>query len=153
MRRRVLPILVLIGFGLMACSKKNETPFEKQLDSLRKEKVTIEGKISDLQSKLSTKSLPAAALPVTISIATNQTFAHVVDSKGEVDSRSSLNITPQMAGRITRVNVVNGQAVKKGQLLVEIDAEIIRKGIAEVMTQLMTNNQREAVRRHLVAAG
>ncbi|MBC8125079.1 MAG: efflux RND transporter periplasmic adaptor subunit, partial [Candidatus Kapabacteria bacterium] len=121
---------------LVACSKESETPFERQLDSLRKEKATIESKISDLQSKLGTRALPAVAQPVTIVLAKNQPFAHVVDAKGEVDSRSTLQITPQMAGRITRVNVVNGQAVKKGQLLVEIDAEIVRKGIAEVMTQL-----------------
>ena len=136
MNLRFLSLLVLLVFGLAACSNESGTPFEKQLDSLRKEKATIESKINDLQSKLGTKALPAVAQPVTVVMAANQSFVHVVDAKGEVDARSSLRITPQMPGRITRVNVANGQAVKKGQLLVEIDAEIIRKGIAEVMTQL-----------------
>ncbi|MCX6139683.1 MAG: efflux RND transporter periplasmic adaptor subunit [Candidatus Kapabacteria bacterium] len=136
MNLRFLPIIALLGFGVIACSKNSDKPIQAQLDSLRKEKSNIESKIEELQGKLGTKGTPAEAQPVTIISAAFQSFAHVVDVKGTVDSRSSLQITPQMAGRIVKVNVVNGQPIAKGQLLVELDAEIIRKGVEEVKTQL-----------------
>ena len=41
MNLRFLSLLVLLVFGLAACSNESGTPFEKQLDSLRKEKATI----------------------------------------------------------------------------------------------------------------
>ncbi|MBK6292321.1 MAG: efflux RND transporter periplasmic adaptor subunit [Ignavibacteria bacterium] len=133
---RTISSIVLIGIVTMACSKDTDKPLEQQLDSLRTEKAKIEEKITELQKKLGKVNTPLAAQPVTTITAAMQSFAHVLDAKGTVDSRSSLQITPQMAGRIVRVNVVNGEAISKGQLLVELDAEIVRKGIEEVKTQL-----------------
>ena len=92
---RTISSVVLIGLITMACSKDSDTPLERQLDSLRTEKENIEGKITELQKKLGKQSTPVAAQPVTTVAAAMQAFAHVVDAKGTVDSRSSLQITPQ----------------------------------------------------------
>lgn len=136
MNMRFLPIIVVMGLSIAACSESVDRPAQEQLDSLLKEKSIIESKIEALQEELGKGGTPAVAQSVTVASTALQAFAHVVDVKGTVDSRSSVQITPQMGGRIVKVNVVNGQPIAKGQLLVELDAEIIRKGIEEVKTQL-----------------
>lgn len=130
--RIVLSLLVVAGV-IVACGGEAE-PADKQLAKLRAERAAIDEKIRVLE-KSGTGEKPVE-VPVTVHATVNAPFEHILDVKGVVESRTTVTITPKMAGMITRLAVTNGQGVTKGQLLVEIDNAMIKAGLDEVQTQL-----------------
>ncbi len=136
MKVHILTMLVIAGAVLAACSSNSDQPLDKQIEALRKERAAIDDKIRAMEAQLGTKARTSDAQVVTTMTTAVAPFAHIIDVKGSVDSRSTVQVSPQMGGRIVSVNVISGQAVAKGQLLYELDAEVIRKGIDEVKVQL-----------------
>lgn len=135
MMSRFTVIGVLAVITLAAC-QPSDVPPEKQLEQLRAERAKIDGQIRDLEKTLGKNGDANGTAPVTVFTTASGAFNHVVDVKGSIDSRSTIDLTAKMSGQITAMNVRNGQTVTKGQLLVEIDNEMIKKGIEEVRTQL-----------------
>jgi len=128
----LLPFAVL----LISCGKSEAPSSKQRLDQLRAEKLRIEKEIKELEASLPADAGGTSAMPVSVIAATTSDLVHLVDAKGTVDARSTITISPLMAGRITRVNVIPGQAVTAGQVLLEMDDELIRKGIKEVEVQI-----------------
>ncbi|MEY3385969.1 MAG: hypothetical protein RIR53_780 [Bacteroidota bacterium] len=128
----LLPIIIL----LFSCGKSDAPSPKERLEQLRSERTRIEREIKQIESTLSSADAGSASLPVSVLAAATSDLAHQVEVKGTVDARSTITLSPQMGGRITRVNVTPGQAVTAGQVLVELDDELIRKGIKEVEVQL-----------------
>lgn len=135
MMSRFTVIGVLAVITLAAC-QPSDVPPEKQLEQLRAERAKIDGQIRDLEKTLGKNGDANGTAPVSIFTTASGAFNHVVDVKGTVDSRSTVDIMAKMAGQIISLNVKNGQTVSKGQLLMEIDNEVIKRGIEEVRTQL-----------------
>jgi membrane fusion protein, multidrug efflux system len=94
----------------------------------------LDAEIRDLESKLG--PVEEKSTPVTTMVTKVQPFRHMIEVKGSVDSRSTISVAPQMSGRIVRLAVSNGQTVKQGQLLFELDAEVVKRSWEEVETQL-----------------
>ncbi|QBS38070.1 MULTISPECIES: efflux RND transporter periplasmic adaptor subunit [Thermaerobacter] len=67
-------------------------------------------------------SEPPAAVPVEVAEAVPGTLAQPVELPGRVRARAEVPVRPQVAGPITAVHVEVGQRVRKGQVLVELDA-------------------------------
>src|SRR6476469_7143498 len=59
--------------------------------------------------------------PVTVATVTKKTVPIQLQAIGNVQSSSTVSVTPQASGRITGVYFKKGQEVKKGQLLFSID--------------------------------
>lgn len=136
MQISTISAVAIFGLMLTACSSESGQSVEKQLDELRKQRATIDQKIQQLEAGKSPAEKSTGAQPVETMSLVPQLFQHHVDAKGTVDSRSSVTISPLMGGRVDMLSIVNGQAVKKGQLLLELDNEVIKKGIDEVQLQL-----------------
>lgn len=136
MSLRIFISLVLIGVAFTACSTDDSLPIDKQIEVLRMERASLDDKIRTLEMRLGPKAVLNGAQVVTTMTTTIAPFAHVLDVKGAVDSKSTVQVSTQTGGRIIRVNVVSGQAVAKGQLLIELDAELVQKGLEEVKLQL-----------------
>jgi len=134
--RIILLTGIVAALTLASCSNESELPKDQLLLNLKKERATIDDKISALERELGKAAGSKDGIPVSTMTATQHDFQHVIDVKGSVDSRSSVMVTAKMAGTIAKLTVTNGQMVKKGQLLVELDAEITKRGIDEVKTQL-----------------
>jgi membrane fusion protein (multidrug efflux system) len=134
--RIILLTSIAAALTLMSCSKEGDLPKDKLLEQLKKERTAIDEKISVLERDLGKVAGKNEGIPVSTITASQRDFEHVIDVKGSVDSRSSVMVTAKMAGTIAKLTVSNGQMVKKGQLLVELDAEITKRGIDEVKTQL-----------------
>ena len=64
------------------------------------------------------------------------TFSHYFDVHGVVEANKNAQLFAETPGVIKKIYVQKGQQVGAGQLLLEIDAEIIDKNIAEVQTSL-----------------
>ncbi|MDZ4744504.1 MAG: efflux RND transporter periplasmic adaptor subunit [bacterium] len=134
---RLITLLTALVLIAVACNKeesvKDLMAKRTELDNQMRD---LDAKIKVLEAKQDTTGQAAKRQPVSVVTTSLQTFDHVINVKGSVDSRSSVQITSKMAGTIIRLNVTNGQSVRKGQLLAELDAEITKRAMEEVQTQL-----------------
>tara|TARA_Y100000310_G_scaffold337332_1_gene424151 strand:- start:5720 stop:6799 length:1080 start_codon:yes stop_codon:yes gene_type:complete len=110
-----------------------------QLKSLKEEKKELEAQIKTLESELKAEGLLKAEIneiSVTSVKMSPTPFKHEIEVRGGVESRKDVVLSAETMGRIVAINVTEGQKVSKGQLLIQLDADIIRNNIGEVETQL-----------------
>jgi multidrug efflux system membrane fusion protein len=88
------------------------------------------------------KSAPASAgggapgggmppIPVTTAVATSENVPLEVDIVGTIDASSRVEVKSQVAGQIMKVSFTEGQDVKQGQLLFEIDKRPYQDAVAQ----------------------
>lgn len=73
---------------------------------------------------------------VTTQIVKRDTFIHYIQITGSVDAINRAYISSQMNGQITKLYVQDGERVTQGQLLVELNAAVLKSSIVEIQTQL-----------------
>jgi membrane fusion protein, multidrug efflux system len=136
-------ILVTLLAFLASCNQGGsdlETK-KKELDEARKEYQDLKEKIDAMEKELSeldpefAKETDKAILVSTFSLE-KKSFAHQIEVRGSVASRKNVLISAETSGTIKRVHVKEGQRVTKGQVLVTLDADVIRNSISELKTQL-----------------
>jgi len=139
-----IPFLVKSLFGLLLISSllasggksvKNDPVAE--LASLKDQRAELEAKITALEKELESKGLIVKRLrTVAITEVKTGTFRHFIDLQGRVDAEESVAATSKIPGTLKRVLVDNGDNVKKGQLLAELDDAVIKKNLEELEGQL-----------------
>ncbi|UXP31184.1 efflux RND transporter periplasmic adaptor subunit [Reichenbachiella agarivorans] len=139
--KRYISIAVLSSL-LVACGGGNELDQKKEeVVKLRDEMLKMKQQVAELESEIKTqdpeygKKEINAVLVTTIKMEP-QHFEHKIEVRGGVESRTNVVVSSEIPGKIIKVAVVEGQVVKKGQLLVELDNEILRNNIAELKTNL-----------------
>lgn len=100
-----------------------------QMDSLSNMLNTVEQQISKLDT---TKRLTS----VTVIKAEVKAFKHFIEVQGVVEADQSVELYPERSGSITSIYIKEGQQVKKGQILAQIDNSILESSRAELQTQL-----------------
>ena len=73
---------------------------------------------------------------VTTTTAERTDFDHYVSIQGSVQSDEYVYASSEMGGRILKMNLKEGQSVRKGQLVATIDMEVVDKQIAEIEKSL-----------------
>jgi RND family efflux transporter MFP subunit len=63
-------------------------------------------------------------------------FLHYFDVFGMVEADKSINLYTTASGTVKKIYVKNGQSVKKGQLLLTLDTDIMMSSLAELETGL-----------------
>jgi hypothetical protein len=137
--KKVFQITRVCGLVVMfwACSGgEKQTELKKKQDelaNLKKEYVTLTGKISSLEQELSV--LDTAKKDVTKLIAVESlqqsTFNHYIDLQGIIDAEDISYVAPRgMGGVVKSILVKQGDVVKKGQLLLKLDDALQRQGVA-----------------------
>jgi RND family efflux transporter MFP subunit len=124
---------------LASCGGGGSQDPAAQLAALKDQKAKLDVQIADLEKQVSatnpaTKKIRTVGL-TEIKIAP---FRHYIDLQGKVDADESVMATAKMAGSLKRVLVKNGDNVRKGQLLAEIDDAVMVKSLAELEGQLAT---------------
>ncbi len=86
-------------------------------------------------------AMPVEAAPVRVDVAQRQ-----IQAIGTLRSNESVIIRPEVPGRIVAINFQEGQRVRKGQVLVQLDASLERAELvqAEAMAQLARANHARA---------
>jgi membrane fusion protein, multidrug efflux system len=119
---------------LAACSSKNapEDPIA-QLAALKEQKTALDAQILTLEKQLEAKGLIAKKLhTVALKEISAAPFRHFIDLQGRVDASESVTATSKIPGALKKVYVDNGDYVKNGQLLAEIEDAVILKNLAEM---------------------
>ena len=87
-------------------------------------------------------------IPVTTDKAVRRTILQTVSATGKVQPETEVKISPEVAGEIIELPVVDGQSVKKGDLLVHIKPDtykaLLEQQEAAISTAKATNLQQKA---------
>ena len=138
-------ILIIISFLILLSCKKEvkEIPLptsiaglklekskqEKVKDSISKIIVKIENKLSELDT------VKKLALVSTIKISPSH-YEHFISIQGNTKTDKNIMVRPLANGIITGVFVKEGQRVKKGQKMFQLDDAVLKNTIYEVKNQL-----------------
>jgi len=122
-------ILLLVSCGTKGTDKKAE------LEKLKKEHDKLAIEISKLEKEL----YPAGdniATPVNVESLKKAPFEHYIEVQGRIDGNENIGVSPRTPGVVTRILVKEGDRVKKGQILAELDAEVLKQTKKELQAQL-----------------
>ncbi len=123
---------------LLSCQSDLETK-KAELAEAKKSLAELKTQISTLESELAELDTTQKAENVVL-ISSQKVekipFAHQVTFRGAVASKKNVTISAETMGRIESIRVREGQSVTKGQILIALDADIIKNSIAELKTSL-----------------
>ncbi len=146
--KHFLSLLFLAALLLAACSNPSESgeslpesPAEQRalLQQKKEQLAAIQEDITKLESILGVEANKAAdgeAKLVTTMVLAKSTFRRFSEIQGNVTPVKSNTISSETGGRLTRVAVKEGDAVKAGQLLASVDMEPLQKQLQELETSL-----------------
>jgi RND family efflux transporter MFP subunit len=128
---------------LYSC-KKEEKPLPNSKDELKLEKEKI-GKLKDsltqleikIDEKLAKYDTVKKLQPVSVIKIKSTDYKHYISIQGNSMTDKNVMVRPQANGLITRVYVKEGQYVKSGQTLFQLDDAILRNSISEVENHLI----------------
>jgi membrane fusion protein (multidrug efflux system) len=130
----------LLIFTAAACKQEQDKMAE--LKEAKKELKKLQEKISQLEEEIASSDTLSssiangkAVLVSTLEIEKAE-FKHAIEVRGSVESRRNVMIGAETGGRINNIHVSEGQEVTKGQVLVTLDADLIRNNISTLKTQL-----------------
>jgi RND family efflux transporter MFP subunit len=110
-----------------------------QLNALRTQLTKVSKEIEELETEineLDPEANKVVALPVQGETLAPVTFKHFVNVQGQVKSNRNVLVSPKTSGIITSMNAKEGQSVRAGQVLAQVDDAILRSSIAELKTQM-----------------
>lgn len=120
---------------LASCSAKNDKKAE--LEKLKAQREQLNTEIAKLEAEVNPGGkAEEKAISVKTTEAKECQFNHYIEVQGVVDGDQNIAVSPQTAGIITAVYVKEGTPVKKGQVLAELDAQVLKQSLIEVNTQL-----------------
>ncbi len=142
MKRSVQKLCVGILVFAAACSPQDDVDKKKEkLKELKAEAQEIKLKINALEEEIigedsvfaseQDKSTLVSTLPLE-----KKTFVHHIEVRGSVESKKNIRISAETSGAVLGINVQEGDYVKKGTVLLRIEAETMRNNIAELRTSL-----------------
>lgn len=145
MKKNYLLITVIVFLAACGQGGSDVESKKKELEKAKKEYQALKDKIDQLEKDLISmdpeyaKEVNKAVLVSTFKPA-QKPFEHKIEVRGSVQSRRNVLISSQISGSIERVHVREGQQVNKGQVLIELDADVIKNSIAELRTSLELAN-------------
>ena len=131
--------ILLIMVLLVSCKPDNKTKLEK----LKQQQEAIMLEIQELEKLVGQeegKSVAKEAIVVVADVVPAP-FDHFIDVQGKVDGEENVAVGPRMMGVVTDIYVREGEEVKRGQLLAQLDDAIYRQSLAALdSTRVFLNN-------------
>lgn len=137
--------LIIVALVLNGCQPTTTTLEQKkeELKTLKDEALDMRQKISTLEKEIAeadpdffrdNSTLVSTLKPI------NKKFVHKIEVRGSVQSRKNIILSAEAMGRINSIVVTEGTLVKKGQMLLKIDATTLKNAIEELKTTLELAN-------------
>ena len=130
-----------ITAALVSCNQSTDKKGE--LEKLKVQHDELSTQISKLEAEVYPNGIQGESKSVTVKIEpiTSCVFTHYVEVQGVVDGDQNVAVSPQTPGIVTAVYVTEGSNVKKGQVMAELDAVVLKQSLVELRTQLdLANN-------------
>lgn len=143
---------ILIGLATLsfisACGSSDSMESKKaQLEKLKAQQLELTAQISTLEAELAAsgadtgQAVNANAKYVQVTTVEKTLFEHAVDVQGRVDANENVTILPRAQGPITKIYLRTGQQVKAGQIIAEINNDMVKSQINDLNTNLELVNQ------------
>ncbi|MDW8133587.1 MAG: efflux RND transporter periplasmic adaptor subunit [Bacteroidia bacterium] len=140
-------ITVFVGLTLiMSCQSHsksgNSTSLEekkKRLQKLRQDLLKLQNEIAELEQAIKAEDKSYGQhKPVAVGyiVVRPQFFTSFLQFQGTVDNKQVITLTGKIMAPVTRIYVQEGHKVAAGQVLLEQEAEVLRRNLAEVRTRL-----------------
>jgi len=125
-----------IAAALVSCNQSTDKKGE--LEKLKVQHDELATKIANLEAEVYPNGIQGESKSITVKIepVINCVFTHYIEVQGVVDGDKNVAVSPQTAGIITAVYVTEGSNVKKGQVMAELDSEVLKQSLVELRTQL-----------------
>jgi RND family efflux transporter MFP subunit len=137
MKTKILNISLILSFLIFVAACSSTVDKKAELDKLKKQHDQIADQIKKLESELKvTDSTSIKFTDVMVTEVQPSEFNHYIEVQGKVDGQDNVAVAPQMPGVVTAVYVKEGDAVRKGQVLAQLDDNVIQQQIAGVKQQL-----------------
>jgi membrane fusion protein, multidrug efflux system len=132
--------IALVALFFTACGADAPVDNVAKLKELKSAKTDLETKILELE-KVVARENPAAAIAskvhlVTVEAAKTGLFQHFIDLQGAIKAENSQPATSKMPGTLSKVYIKDGSNVSRGQLIAELDDDIMRSSRSELENQL-----------------
>jgi membrane fusion protein (multidrug efflux system) len=126
----------LFILGLLIVAIACSSPDKKaKLEKLKKEHDQVSAQIVALEKELNTTDKTPVTI-VSVQPLIIQPFEHYIEVQGRIDGNENIGVSPRTAGVVTRVIVKEGETVKKGQALAELDADVLKRNLSDLQSQL-----------------
>jgi len=142
----VVVTVISAGTLLTSCGNSTKTPDtlegkKKELTKLKDEQTKLNKKIDSLEAQISrldtASKVGQKAKLVALTAITPSSFTHYIDLQGNVEAENMSWVSPRGTGGVVRnVYVKQGDAVRKGQLLLKLDDAVQRNGVANAQIAL-----------------
>ncbi|MBL7846918.1 MAG: efflux RND transporter periplasmic adaptor subunit [Cyclobacteriaceae bacterium] len=142
--RTLLSVLsaLMIATVLAACSAGSKDP-QTQLEELKKQRAAIDSQIRTLEAEVSHAN-PAATTTKSKEVAvqelTPRPFDYYVQTQGSVEAVDNILVSAKTMGVLSAVYAQEGQVVRKGQVLAQIDNSVIVSSINELKSSIELAN-------------
>lgn len=137
--KKLIIYSALVAF-LVSCSATTDKKAE--LEKLKTQREQLNTQIAQLEAEINPNGADpmVKAVPVKITPAAECVFNHYIEVQGTVDGDQNIAVSPQTAAIVTAVYVKEGSPVKKGQVMAELDSQVLQQSLEEVNTQLALAN-------------
>jgi RND family efflux transporter MFP subunit len=128
----------MIAAMLLFLAGCDSSPEDKsaRLEKLKKEHLKLTEEIVKLEKEL-TSDDQVESLRVSIDTITTGVFEHYIEVQGRIDGNENIAVSPRnQGGTVTRILVKEGDAVVKGQVLAELDAEVLNQQLTDLQNKL-----------------
>lgn len=139
-------IALLAIITIAGCKQQDDLAAKKeQLAELKKQEEDIRFQIMELEKQILADDASALTVKkkgklITTLAVEAKPFTSYIDIQGNAESEQNVGVSSETGGEVVKVLVQEGDAVKQGQLLVQIDNALLQKDLAdlEVSLQLAT---------------
>jgi len=128
-------LYISIALFIAACGS-NTGDKQVQLEKLKKERATLNQKIAELEAEVGAKAAVANTKQVNVFTVEEETFRNFLVVQGKVDAEQNVQVSAEAQGLVTAIYAKPGQSVKKGQILAQLDDQVLRQNMDELQTQL-----------------
>ncbi|CAM1355983.1 efflux RND transporter periplasmic adaptor subunit [Tenacibaculum halocynthiae] len=143
---RRIAIIIITATLLASCGSKEQSVESvinsKDLKTIRTKKDELDKKQQELATQIKLLNNEIAKLDtnkkvplITAISAHEEVFVHYLDLQGNVQTKKNVLVYPEMAGKLVKVYVKEGQRVVKGQALAKIDDGGLYQQVAQVEVQ------------------
>lgn len=129
-------LLFVAGVLFLASCGGNETDKKSQLEALKKERSSLNAKIEKLESEVGIVAAASDLKDVNLLVVSENSFENYLEVQGKIDAEENVQVNPEAPGVVTAVFVNVGQSVVKGQVLAQIDDQVLRQSISELQNSL-----------------
>lgn len=136
---RTIISLSVIAMIAAACGGGDNIEAKKgKLEKLKAQQADIADQIKTLEQEIAssgdTTKTNEKMKDVAVMKLEPQPFHHSIDVQGRVEGDENVTLTAKMAGSIVRVNAVAGSEVRAGQVIAEIENDVMKAQLADMKT-------------------